>query len=282
MTRFHTDAVKKRRTLIQRRPFLAIAFLLSCALAQCPPAFAQRGAHAGGGGARPAGGTHAPMPRAAGPRVSPPLSAGGRVVVRPRALAAPGIRGFGGGPVGIHNLRFQPGPIRGFRHPRFFAGRIIGISPDLRLNAFWWPGCGPNWSWQFGCSGLPSYATDYRSGFENYVLMQGYENPAYIDGSGSEGRDLVWLYLKDGTIYGVSDYWFVDDQVHFLAVGDGGIPSAEQVIDVDEFDLQKTNDVNKTRGFRFVRRDAPWQKYLKDRPNGTPPLVVPEKPEEKD
>jgi len=107
------------------------------------------------------------------------------------------------------------------------------------------------------------------------VAVQSYENPAYVYGGyGSEGRDLIWLYLKDGTVYGVSDYWFVNDEVHFKAVGDGGVPSGEQVIGADELDAQKTSDMNTARGFRVVMRDAPWEKYLKDHPDLTPPALV--------
>jgi hypothetical protein len=93
-----------------------------------------------------------------------------------------------------------------------------------------------------------------------------------------ESHDLVWLYLKDGSAYAVTDYWFVNEEVHFNSVGEGGVLSAEQVIGIDELDAQKTSDVNTIRGFRVVKRDAPWQKYLKDHPDTTPPpLVEPQK-----
>ena len=174
-----------------------------------------------------------------------------------------------GAPVSVQGLRLRPGVIGGFR-PGLFGPRLFRFGQGLRFRSYWWPGCGPVWGWEFGCSGIAPYPT----GFENYVAGQSYENPAYVYGYGSEGRELVWLYLKDGTVFGVSDYWFVKDEVHFKAVGDGGVPSGEQVIGAEELDAQKTSDVNTTRGFRVVMRDAPWEKYLKDHPEATPPALA--------
>jgi hypothetical protein len=47
------------------------------------------------------------------------------------------------------------------------------------------------------------------------------------------------------------------------------------VIPFDELDLQRTIDVNTRRGFRMVLRDEPWQQYLKDHPDLTPPDLRP-------
>jgi hypothetical protein len=61
------------------------------------------------------------------------------------------------------------------------------------------------------------------------------------------------LYLKDGTVYDVTDYWLEDGKIHFRTP-EG---SVEQVLGVDELDLQTTVDVNTRRGFRFVLRNEP-------------------------
>jgi hypothetical protein len=66
-------------------------------------------------------------------------------------------------------------------------------------------------------------------------------------------RDLTELYLKDGTVYDVTDYWLEDGKIHFRT-REG---SVEQVLGVDELDLQTTVDVNTRRGFRFVLRNEP-------------------------
>jgi hypothetical protein len=61
-------------------------------------------------------------------------------------------------------------------------------------------------------------------------------------------------------------------------VEDDPTKPAEHVVPLDELDLQKTIDVNTRRGFRMVFRDEPWQQYLKDHPDLTPPdLAAPQK-----
>ena len=97
--------------------------------------------------------------------------------------------------------------------------------------------------------------------------------PVYL--YGGDGGALVGLYLKDGTAYGVLDYWFVNGDIHFTLVEDGDERAVEHVIPFDELDLQRTIDVNTRRGFRMVMRDEPWQQYLKDHPDRTPPDLRP-------
>jgi hypothetical protein len=92
---------------------------------------------------------------------------------------------------------------------------------------------------------------------------------------GEEGRDLIWLYLKDGTGYGVTDYWVVDGQMHYSMFEDDATKPAEHTFSYDELDVRKTIDVNTRRGFRIVFRDEPWQQYLKDHPDLTPPDLAP-------
>src|SRR5207245_52065 len=79
----------------------------------------------------------------------------------------------------------------------------------------------------------------YGYGFHNYVILPTYEYPAYIYVPGD--RDLVWLYLKDGTVYGVADYWFVNSEVHFITIEERGAKSTEEIAASDELDFEKTN-----------------------------------------
>jgi predicted heme/steroid binding protein len=60
------------------------------------------------------------------------------------------------------------------------------------------------------------------------------------------------IYLKDGTVYDVSDYWLADGQVHYKTV-DG----AEGAFGVDQLDLQQTVDKNADRGVTFSLQPAP-------------------------
>jgi hypothetical protein len=109
----------------------------------------------------------------------------------------------------------------------------------------------------------------------NYI-SQASETPAYV--YGEERPDLPQLFLKDGTILNVSDYWLVDDQLHFTMSEENGTTPAEHVIPFDLLDLQKTVDANAWRGFRFVLRNEPFEQYLHDHPEGAPPVVTPPRP----
>jgi len=235
---------------------LLVAFCLLVSLwARTPLALAQR-VHVGGHPSAPAR-VAVPIARPAIPHAGIPRPRG-VVGVRPAGVA------MGGGTRSFH-VPFRPG--FGFRRP-FFVGvpfsRFAGFNRTT-----WWFGCGAFYEFNLNCNSLAFYGT----GFENYVTVPTYVNPpyAYLE----ETHDQVWLYLKDGTVYSVTDYWFVNGQVHFTAVDEPGMPPVEQVIDRDEFDWQKTIDVNTRRGFRVVMRDEPWEQYLRDHPNETPPPVVP-------
>jgi hypothetical protein len=76
-------------------------------------------------------------------------------------------------------------------------------------------------------------------------------------------------------MYEVTDYWVVNDELHFTLDGEGGPQFPEHVIGFNELDLQKTINVNTRLGFRFVLRDEPLEQYLRDHPDAEPPLAGP-------
>lgn len=238
---------------------LLAVFILGCAL-YAPVAVAQRpGGHVVGGHAAP--GPHISAPHFAPPPVSrPPIMAS-------RPVTEPGAHGFG------------PFPIFFPRHrPFFFAQPFFGFGAELWLESYWWMNCGSPWTWQFGCYGLPNYGNVYGSDPETYQAPQPYPVQVYV--YGHEQPDFVQLYLTDGRMYNVADYWFVNDQIHFTMteqLPDGATKPVERAIPFEDLDLQTTIQVNSRRGFRFVMRDEPWEKYLHDHPDTTPPLVTPPK-----
>ena len=253
---------------VLKRIFIVAACAFAFVWAQSP-AFAQ---HVGGhpvGGARPIGGRVGagprmgvpPRPMARGPVAAGPRRAG----FGPRFGGA-GTRGFGG-------FGFRQGSIRVFRQRAFFGVPFFKFGVGLGFNSLWWPSCGPSlgwgwgWAWGFACYPTPFYGYS----FENNVIFQTYEPYLYVP----EERDLVRLYLKDGTVYSVTDYWLVDGQLHFSMFEDDPTKPAEHVIPYDQLDVQKTTYVNSRRGFRMVARDEPWQLYLKDHPDATPPDLLP-------
>lgn len=247
------------RSLILRRILVAAFCLLASACVQTPVALAQHGgSHIGGGGHFGSGGLSAPHISAA-PRSHAAIS-------RPRVSAAPPVAAFGS-----RSFRFRPRPIRPLPPvfpilgpPVFFGLPFFWLGG---FNSFWWSPCGPFWAPGYGCNALPFYAY----GFGNYGYPPTYEYPLYP--YREEGRDLPQLYLKDGTVYNVTDYWLVEGQIHFTTLEEGGTKSVERVIGFDELDLQTTIDMNTRRGFRFVLRNEPVEQYLRDHPDLTPPAV---------
>lgn len=91
---------------------------------------------------------------------------------------------------------------------------------------------------------------------------------------GEERPDVPQLFLKNGTILNVTDYWLVDDQLHFTMIEEAGTKPAEHVIPFEALDLQTTVDANTQRGFRFMLRNEPFEQYLRDHPEGTPPVLT--------
>ena len=288
MARFVFSSPSRRKL-----PFLAAcigAFLCFQAL----PALAQRGAapigggaHSGGGG-RFAGGAHVTAPHIATPYIATPHLANPRFSVAPPVRTAiPPFR-FANGPrltgLGVSGFPFRTRPIRPrpvlpiVPFPVFFGGPFFGFWPGYGFNSLWWPSCNSYWGWGLGCNSAP-YAPYYGYGFGNYVspyvtpyvAPPEYVTPPSYSYGGEETRELPQLYLKDGTAYRVTDYWLANGQIHFRTLEEGGTKSVEHVIPQEDLDLQQTIDVNTRMGFRFVLRNAPVEKYLRDRNEGNPP-----------
>ena len=265
-----------------------LVFLVVCVTAslcfQAPRALAQRGgAHFGGGGQFSGAGRFVGRGRViASPAAAPHIS-----VPRPGRAAIPPFRFSGGSypaSLGASYFRFRGRPIRPrpvlpiVPFPVFFGGPFFGYWPGYGFNSLWWPSCAPFWGWRFGCTAAP-YAPYYGYGFGGYIspyvppyiAPPEYAPPPSYSYSGEEGRERPQLYLKDGTVYNVTDYWLVNGEIHFKTLEEGGTKSVEHVIPFEDLDLQQTIDVNTRMGFRFVLRNAPIEHYLQDRNDGNPP-----------
>jgi hypothetical protein len=92
------------------------------------------------------------------------------------------------------------------------------------------------------------------------------------------GRELQELFLKDGTVYDVTDYWLVDGELHFTTLDESETRWEEHTVPLEELDLQKTVEVSQERGFRFVVRNEPMQQYLQHHPEVGAPEPVPQEP----
>jgi hypothetical protein len=80
---------------------------------------------------------------------------------------------------------------------------------------------------------------------------------------GSASANHPQLVFKDGTTYTVTDYWRVDDQLHFITMEQSGTKSVPHTVAFDDLDVQRTTDTNAVQGFRFVVRNEPIDQWLK-------------------
>jgi hypothetical protein len=168
---------------------------------------------------------------------------------RPVATARPAF-----GPIYRGPRRAWPLPGRGFPvyYPIFYPIGFFGGYPGY---GFGFEACDPFWGWNFGCAGF-GYSNYFGDGFAPTLSYDGPSEPDYVpvpsDGNTNGEQDEAVLYLKDGTVYLISDYWLADNRIHYVT-SDG----AEHTIDLDEVDLQKSVDVNAKRGVTFTLRPAP-------------------------
>ncbi len=146
-----------------------------------------------------------------------------------------------------------------YESPSLFDGAFWGLNSCFRAS------CDLSWLWTL------DYSTMSSPGPANYVY-QPYETPVVY---GEEGPELPQLFLKDGTILNVTDYWLVDDELHFTMIEEDGGKPVEHLIPFDALDMQRTVDVNTKRGFRFMLRNEPFEQYLRDHPADPPPLTAP-------
>src|SRR5437868_4067277 len=93
-------------------------------------------------------------------------------------------------------------------------------------------------------------APNFIAAFPTYLLV----------GGASQTRPR--LVFKDGTSYTVSDYWRVDDQLHFITLEEGGTKSVPHSVAFDSLDVERTKEAAAAQGFRFVIRDEPLEQWL--------------------
>jgi hypothetical protein len=173
--------------------------------------------------------------------------------------------------------RGRPGqPI--FGRPIFGGFGFFGFG-GLGFGYPFWAFVGPNcnpfsaWPWVYGCNSF-GYWDGYEGfgpAFDSSVYEQ--ENEQEIEPQSQEPETFTWapppesspeeieaekpltvLFLKNGAVYAVTDYWIQDNKLYYVTSYGG-----ENTIDMDEIDLQKTVDVNANRGVEFILKPSPEQ-----------------------
>ena len=197
-----------------------------------------------------------------------------------------GTNGF----AGAHNPRFSfPfGGGRGWRGGCWNCG--VGFGFGL------WPGWGfggpwlgyggwglgwgdPWWGWPGYAYGYPagsisgySYDGDYSYGAppESYPytdatapVEQSSVQPGVVTNTGAP----ILLYMKDGPVYSVRDYWISSGQLHFILLN--GVESA---VEMDRLDLQRTVNENAKSGLQFTLKPGPNSWEPGHDPRSSPPI----------
>jgi hypothetical protein len=241
---------------VHRSIFNTFLIVVSCVLILCvltPPAPAQH-ARTTGGAVHISAPPIPHIPASSAPVIHVPIYS------RRASIAS------SAGAAGTAGFRYPRRPIRPFPPVLIVYGSpFLFGEPFWGWNSCWWT-CDLFWPWTL------DYTTVSSPGPTNYV-SQVYETPVYD--YGEERPDLPQLVLKDGTVLNVTDYWLVDDQLHFTMIEQDGGQPVEHVIPFAALDLRKTTDVNTGRGFRFVLRDEPFEQYVRDHPEGSPPVITP-------
>ena len=249
--------------LVRRSSLKKFLIVVSWTLPVCVPttlALAQHSAvRSAGGGVHISAPPISHVPISSRPIIHAPIIYA--PISTPRISVAPSA-----GALGRAGLRPPRRPIRPFP-PVFvvYESPFLLGGPFWRLNSCWWATCDLFSSWTLGYTPVSS------PGPTNYI-SQVYETPVYV--YGEERPDLPQLFLKDGTILNVADYWLIDNQLHFTMIEENGTKPAEHVIAFDALDLQTTVDANTRRGFRFMLRNEPFEQYSRDHSEGPPPIVT--------
>lgn len=160
---------------------------------------------------------------------------------------------------------FPAGGLGFFRRPiRPFPGIIVvyyplvvGPAPFWQFNSCWWASCDLFWTLGTVTVPYPVYSGP------NYVVAPDVEPVVY----GEVRPELPELFLNDGTVLSVTDYWLVDGRLHFTMIEQEGGSPVEHDIPFDQLDLQKTKKTSAARGFRFMLRNEPFEQYVRDHPD---------------
>jgi hypothetical protein len=91
---------------------------------------------------------------------------------------------------------------------------------------------------------------DQGSSNGNWVTPNG-PSPATVPNSGNLAVPVL-IYMKNGAVYTVSDYWMTDEEFYYvLANGE------QHSVGLDQVDLSKTNTENAKSGVKFIFKSDP-------------------------
>jgi hypothetical protein len=95
----------------------------------------------------------------------------------------------------------------------------------------------------------PAQPSDSADLSESGGTQNAATNGAASDDKAKSEQPVILLQLRDGSMYGLEDYWVEDGQLHYTTTYGG-----QDSIGLDRIDLEKTVQLNAERGIQFVLR----------------------------
>jgi hypothetical protein len=143
--------------------------------------------------------------------------------------------------------------------PQARAGRARLARPRMRVIAVRWFTTGLPIFLRYDVPVPYPYPVPYAVPYPVCNFIEPLPTYAFV-GSASESHPQ--LLFKDGITYTVTDYWRVDDQLHFVTMEEGGTKSVLHTMPFEDLDVQRTTEADAAGGFRFVLRDEPIEQWL--------------------
>lgn len=147
-------------------------------------------------------------------------------------------------------------PFGGFPNRFFWGGGFDCFDDDFFFDPFFFGGFFPG---AFGVNDVDDLAqppdvenidasfsnADDATGYTNYETTVISEQPAQ-ESKSTKPKPTILLQLTDGSMYGLTDYWVVEDRLRYLTDYGG-----ENSIPLSRIDFDKTNQLNAERGVKF-------------------------------
>jgi hypothetical protein len=77
----------------------------------------------------------------------------------------------------------------------------------------------------------------------------------------------VLIYMKNGSVLTVRDYWMIDGELHYILMS-----GAQRSTDLESVDLPRTNTENAKSGVKFIFKSAPSVTAPDSDGNTAPPV----------
>jgi hypothetical protein len=178
-----------------------------------------------------------------------------RFVFRPPIGFFPRRRafGFGGCPYGWFDYNFRVGDNwncsnDGFFFDPFFSGWFSGLLPNgpaFGGTAWFGGGTAPDSTVQSSAEPNPAHPPTNSDATNETPNSSGNTTPS-PNGMKAE-QPITLLQLRDGSMYGLTDYWVKDGELHYTTTYGG-----QNSLPFERIDFEKTVQLNADRGVPFV------------------------------